>query len=222
MQPPEDQAPKPGSAQYYGQVSPADPLAGKDSSQFDFIMNQQPKPKDPLASFSNLSPIKIVAGVLILLILVLILGSIFGGGDPNSKRVVDLMAQTQEITRVTEAIQQDIKDDNTLALTATAESTLTSQQTQFGLYLADTKSKYNKKLLAARQDSATDSQMQTATQNNQLESAYAAYLKTSLENYRNSLAGVFKKTVSKTLKNLIDDAYTSVQTLLKSPQLEQT
>jgi len=64
--------------------------------------------------------------------------------------------------------------------------------------------------------------MQTATQNNQLESAYAAYLKTSLENYRNSLAGVFKKTESKTLKNLIDDAYTSVQTLLKSPQLEQT
>jgi hypothetical protein len=103
-------------------------------------------------------------------------------------------------------------------LSATTQATLDSQQNELGSYLSKTNVKYGQKELAVKTNPATDTQLETAAQNNSLDDAYAQYLKSSLSAYSISLSATYKSTDSASLKSALQAAYDSVQTLLNSPQ----
>jgi hypothetical protein len=191
-------------------------------TDFGFMMNQQQPPPSsgPAGKISSFGkPAKILVGLGALFAIVIVAALIFSSGSSgSSQQVLDLMAQNQEIVRVSAAQDQKFSDGNTKGLSATTQAALTSQQKELASYLSKTKVKYGQKELAAKTNPATDTQLETAAQNNSLDDAYAQYLKSSLSAYSVSLSKTYKSTDSTVLKTALQAAYDSVKTLLDSPQ----
>lgn len=193
--------------------------AASSPENFDFMLKQQPQQKKSFGLPSGLGkPAKFLIGAVGALIIAIVAALIFGGGDGNSKQVLDLMAQNQEIVRVSQAQDQKFSDENTKGLSATAQAVMSSQKFQLGDYLTKANIKYGEQQLATKMDTNTGKELQTAAQNNKLDEAFVSYLKTSLTAYMNSLNETSKATSSQALKSTLQSASESVQTLLKSPQ----
>ncbi len=190
-----------------------------DPTKFDFMLKEPPKPKRSFGLPANTGkPVKLLIAAVIILVLVFVFASFFRPKDNTSKLVLDLMAQTQEINRVSQVEDKLFDDVNTQNLAATTEAALQSQQVQLGTYLAKIKVKYKPKEIATHLNKNTDAQLLVADQNNILDSTYALYLKNALATYQSSIQALYKTTKSKTLKGILYSAYTSNLTLLKSPQ----
>lgn len=199
------------------------PAPSSNSSDFDFMLKQQPAQpnQSPAGKFSRLNrPAKLLVAALIGLIIAIVAAVILGGGSNNSQQVLGLMAQGEEIIRVSQAQDQKLRDENTKGLSATTQVALKSQKASFGDYLSKAGVKYGPKELAAKQDKNTDTQLETAAQNNRLDNAYVEYLQTSLSAYLDSLRSASQTAKSKTLKEALQSADNSVDTLLKSPQFK--
>ena len=219
-QPPGQPKP-PDTGEYYKQVSDDDPLADTDANtptKFDFMLKQQPKPQKSKFSLPSNKPVKILLIAGAVLVVAILMASIFGGGGNDSKKVIDLIAQSQEVIRISQLEDQQFKDANTKNLSATTQMTLESQQTAFAAYLKKNKVKYGPKDLAIRTNKTTDAQLQIADQNNNLEDAYALYLSNTLTTYQNSMNTLYKSTKSTSLKTALQSAFSSVGVLLRSPQ----
>lgn len=216
------QEPKPDAGGFYTQVSPADPMASQSTQQagkFDFMLNEQPKPKKSFGLPSGMGkPAKFAILGVGVLIIIFAMASIFGGGDSVSKQVVDLIAQDQEIIRVTKLQQRQLKDVNVLNLAATTEAIMTSQQADYSAYLRKIKVKYGTKDLALRRSKTIDAQLQTAEADNNLDNAYVLYLSAAMATYRKSMTATYKASNSVTLKNYLKSAFSSTDVFLKSPQ----
>ena len=200
------------------------PQTTPESSNADFgfmLKQQQPQTGKSSGRFSSLAkPAKLLFAAVAILVVVVVAALVLGSGSDSSKQVVDLMAQSQEIVRVSEAQDTKFSDANTKGLSATTQAVMNSQKFQLSDYLTKAGAKYDPQQLAAKMNSDTDTQLQTAAQNNNLDSAYNSYLKTSLTVYVNSLNTTFQITKSPTLKSTLQSAYESVQTLLNSPQFK--
>src|SRR5579871_1144790 len=99
-------------------------------SPYDFILKDPAKAKG--LSFGGNKIVLLIIGLLILIFAIIILGSVFNKkGVSNSTKIIDLMAQEQEIIRVSTEAQQNIKDPNNMALSSTVIISLTSQNAQY-------------------------------------------------------------------------------------------
>ena len=134
----------------------------------------------------------------------------------------DLSPETSALYRLrvtAEAQQFNLQDPGTAALAATVTATLSSQQAQLTNYLAQSHTKISKVQLAADMDKSVDSQLQSASQNNQLDDAYKAYLKQALAKYQADLEASYK-SVGPTGKSLLKEAFDSTATLLTNAPLK--
>lgn len=187
------------------------------NSNYDFIMNGGARPKKNwLPNLGLPRPVRFGVAAMIILIVILIIYGLAGGKNKNSSSLGDLMARAQEISRASALINQDSQDSNLQALATTVSTSLTSQEKQLNNYLTSAGQKINSKTLSADQNSATDSQFQTATQNNNLSSVYSSYLKDNLSLYKNELSEQYSKTSNQQLKSILSGAYDSTQTILGS------
>ena len=186
------------------------------------LNEQQPQAgKSAGGRFSSLGkPAKLLVLAIIVLTIVAVVAVIFGGSDSNSKQVLDLMTQNQEIIRFSKAQDSKFNDGNTKGLSATTQVVMNSQKFQLSDYLAKAKVKYDPKQLTASTSKQTDEQLQTAAQNNNLDAAYIDYLKSSLTAYLNSVNSAYRSTGSETLKGSLKSASESLQILLNSPQFK--
>ncbi|MBI2285317.1 hypothetical protein HYU82_00640 [Candidatus Saccharibacteria bacterium] len=190
-------------------------------ADFDFMLKQKPQQKKKFGLPTGLGkPAKLLIATVVALVIAITAALIFSGGDNSSKQVFDLMAQNQEIVRVSQLQDQKFTDEDTKGLSATTQAVMGSQKFQLGDYLSKVNIKYSEQQLATGMNSGTDTELQTAAQNNNLDDAYATYLKTSLMAYLNSLNSTYQATQSQTLKTTLKAAYESVQTLLNSPQFQ--
>jgi hypothetical protein len=73
--------------------------------------------------------------------------------------------------------------------------------------------------LAADIDKTTDTQLQSASQNNNLDATYMGYLKVNLAKYQADLQTAYKAAGPKG-KTILKNAFDSTATLLGSPQLK--
>jgi len=189
---------------------------------FDFMLKNNPQPKSGLSLPAMSKPVKIAALAIIAILLLIVISSTLsshkGGG---TKSVITAVAREQEILRVTQLVQtqQTLRDPGTAALAATVSSTLTSQQAQLLNYLATGHTKPSKAQLTADTDKTADAQLQSASQNNQLDDAYKNYLKQALTRYQIELQAAYK-VVGPNGKVLLKDAYASNNTLLSNAPLK--
>lgn len=187
---------------------------------YDFIYKDPPKPtKGGLLRLPNLPrPILLLVGAGVVLILAIIIALIASRGNSNSQGYIELMSRAQEIVRVSEVVKPLTKNTDTLSLISTAEITLSSEQSSLSSYLATNGTKVSAKNLALYLDKNSDTEIQTATQNNNLDSTYATYLKAQLNVYLGQLQSTHKITGKKG-KVILDNAISSTQALLNSQQL---
>lgn len=192
-----------------------------DPNDFDFMLKQQSEQKKRFGWLSKLNtPAKLLIAAATGLIIAIITAAILGGGQNSGDQVIGLMAQNQEIVRVSQAQEQKFKDQDTKDLSATTQAVMSSQKFQFGIYLGQAEVKYSPQQLSSKMDEKTDTDLQTAAQNNDLDQAYTAYLKNSLTTYLNSLSSLLQTTNSQSLKDALQSARDSIQTLLNSPQFK--
>jgi hypothetical protein len=189
---------------------------------FDFMLKDQPKPKRSL--MPNLSkPLKIGLAVTGGIILLIIISSLLSGRNNGaSQPIIGALARGQEILRVTALLQQpplQLRDPQTQALSATVSSSLSSDQQQLVSYLAKNHTKVNTVQLAADVNKSTDASLQSASQNNNLDSAYITYLKSNLGTYQTDIQTAYKSAGSNG-KALLQKSFDSVNTILSSPQLK--
>ncbi|MBX4197659.1 hypothetical protein KW801_03865 [Candidatus Saccharibacteria bacterium] len=190
--------------------------------KFDFMLKNNAQPKRGLGLPQLSKPIKIVAGAIVAVILLVIISSVLSGHKGGAtKQITAALARGQETLRVTQLTQQQLKlqDPATQALAATVYSSLSSDQQQLVAYLAKSHIKVSKLELATDGDKTTDTQLQTASQNNSLDSAYVTYLKDSLAKYQTDLQEAYK-AAGPNGQAILKSAYDSTKTLLDNPPLK--
>jgi len=188
---------------------------------FDFMLKNNSQPKRGLGLPAMSKPVKITAAVITGIVLLIIISSALSGHKGGgTQTVIAAIARGQEIVRVSQLIQpEQFQDPGTAALAATVSSTLSSQQAQLLIYLSQSHTKPSSLQLAADTDKSVDSQIQTAAQNNQLDSAYKNYLDQSLARYQSELEAAYK-SVGPRGQQILKDAFDSNKVLLASAPLK--
>lgn len=189
--------------------------------QYDFILkdNQQPKKGLGLPRLNLPKPVAIGLAVLMGLIVIVLASSLlFGNKGSKYQSLTDLANQEQEIIRVTALAQPQLSDPATQALAATTEASVSSDQAQIIKYLKAHKVKVDTKKLTKYLNKATDSQFQTASQNNTSDKVFIFYLKSNLASYKAKLSSSYQ-SVPASAKSILSSAYTNASTLLAEPPL---
>ena len=189
--------------------------------QFDFMLKNSPSPKRGfLPNIPKL--VKIIVIAVMGVMLIAIIASIFTGrSNVASQPIINSLVEGQEILRVTDLTSNrlPLQDPTVQALAATVSSTLSSDQSSLSDYLAKNKVKITKLELSAKTDKTVDTQLQSASQNNNLDSAYQSYLKDSLAKYALSLQAAYKVSGPKG-QELLKNAFSSTTIILTSPPLK--
>jgi hypothetical protein len=191
---------------------------------FDFMLkdNQGPKRRLPLPSLNLPKPIKIGLVVMAAIVVLIIISSLLSGRSTgNNQPVINALARDQEILRVTSLVQTQLhlQDPQTQAAAATAASMLTSEKIELVSYLAQIHTNVSAAQLNADIDKTTDSSLQTASQNNGLDTAYVAYLKDNLAKYQTDLQTAYT-SAGPNGKKLLNNAFNSNAALLNSSPLK--
>jgi hypothetical protein len=199
------------------------PSASNPNPNYDFIFNDKAVPKKSKLP-TGLNPIVLIAGALIvIMILVLILSAVLGSkGSLDKASLTDVIGKAQEINRISSAQQPNLKDPNVSGLAATAAVASDSDQATLSNYLTSHKVGIDKKKLAlyATNDKSIDNQLTAAQQSDTLDQAYSSYLKTALNSYAEAIKTAYAANQSINIKNILQQAYNSTETLLGSQVLK--
>lgn len=191
------------------------------SPDFDFMLKDQPKARRgvPLPNFSK--PVKIILAVLAAIILLIVISSVLSGRQAGKTQpFINVLARGQETLRVTSSAQQlQLQDPQTQALAATASSALASDKQQLTDYLAKNHNKISPNALGGDDDKTTDANLQTAAANNNLDSAYVAYMRDALTKYENDLKAAYD-SAGPNGKAILNSISVSTTILLNSPPLK--
>jgi hypothetical protein len=187
---------------------------------YNFILQDKPQPKKSLLPGAPKVLVYGAGAVIVILIFILFFGLLFGKKNTGSADMMEAIGRSQEISRVTEAQSQKLKDPTTLSVASTTQASMTSEQSEMSSWLAKRKIKAEPKKLAIYKNSATDDQMQQAAQNNNLDSAYRSYLQKALADYAATLSKAYRATSSPTAKTILKESFDSTQTLLSAPPLK--
>jgi hypothetical protein len=168
------------------------------------------------------SPIKlaliIIGGGAVIGILIIILSGILSP-KVNTKEILDVAAQAQEISRVSATVSDKSQDLNTANLASTTSTTLNSQEAELISYLKRNKKKTNPKNLAIYLSKQTDSEVETANQNNRLSEYYYSYLKKNLGQYEASIKTAYDTASGANLRSTLQDYSKSTKVILSAQQL---
>jgi hypothetical protein len=192
-------------------------------SQYDFFMKDGQKPsgsRGPKLPTGNLPRMLLLGGggIFVLALVVVIVSSISGKSGGKWQAYINLNYRAQEIVRVSNIVDGESKDKNTLDIIATTEAALSSQQNEISAYLANNGAKINPKLANPYQSTAIDNALTAAQQNNTLDSTYLKYLKEKLGLYDSEIKAAALGSGANGI-SLLKKEQASVQALLASPQL---
>jgi hypothetical protein len=189
--------------------------------KFDFMLKNNPQSGRSMGLPAMSKPVKITLAAVTGIVLLIIISSVLSGRNGSgSQSVIAAIARGQEIVRVTQLVQtEQLQDPGTVALATTIASTLSSQQAQLSAYLAQNHTKLSAAQLAADTNKSVDAQMQSASQNGQLDETYKNYLNQSLGRYQSDLDAAYK-VVGPRGKQILKDAYDSNKVLLANAPLK--
>jgi hypothetical protein len=161
--------------------------------QFDFMLknNQAAKRGLPLPNLPK--PVLIGLAIILVAFLVIIVDSVLSGRKGGSYQpIVNSLARSQEILRVTdEAKGLNLHDPATTDVAATVTTALSGDQAQLSSYLSRSHSKVTKLQLSADVDKSIDDQLKVAAQHNNLDQTYITYLQQNLVKYQRDLQAAY-------------------------------
>jgi hypothetical protein len=188
------------------------------SPEYDFMLKEN-KPTKRSLSMPNLpKPVLIGLAVVGGLILIIIISSVLSSSRKSSTQpFVNALARAQETLRVTQLVQHQLNppDPQTQTLAATVNSALSSDKQQLTSYLLKNKVKVSKTQLSADVDKSIDTSLQTASQNNGLDTAYINYVRNALTRYQSDLQTALSGT-GPNGKKLLSSSIESTRAIINS------
>lgn len=191
------------------------------NDQYDFFMNPgAPQKRSPLAGLPGSKPNKKTliifgaAAVVFLIIVMIVISALFKGGPSNAEQLIGVTQKQQELMRVSEIALKDARGNEAKNLAMTTLLSLQSDQATLVSALASQKVKVGGKQLNGGKNEKTDATLTDAKQNNRFDEAYLEYVQEELANYQKSLNGVYKNTVSKSLKETLKLQYQNASILI--------
>lgn len=193
------------------------------SPDYDFILKDNPGAGHKFTWSHVHGRTKITLLVIAAVIILIIIYSVLSGNKGSNWLPFEgAMARGNETLRVTKLVEQPplgLHDPQTQALAATADSVLTSDQQQISSYLSKNHVKVSAAQLATDIDKTTDASLQTAAQNNGLDSAYVTYLRNALTKYQTDLKNALPGA-GPNGKKLLSDSIESTRALLNSAPIK--
>lgn len=186
---------------------------------YGFIMDtQHQKVKKSLGDQNSLKTrIFVAAGAAFVLIFVFIIlnALVFNKKDPNSVLLINIAAEQQEITRVSELGVKGATDPATKNYVHTVKLSVMTQQQELSAYMSKNGIKALPADLAAKKDTTIDDRLTAATKSNRFNETFDETIKKSLVEYKTDLEKAYNNASSPTSKALLKKAYNSTAELLK-------
>lgn len=176
-----------------------------EKNQYDFILNPndgQPQKKSLPPKNLGKKQLALIAGggFVILLFIIVALSALFGGGPSNKEQLLGVVAQQNELIRVSDIALKEAKGAQARNLAMTTKLSLRSDQSSLTAALKAQKVKIGGKELGAAKNAKSDTLLTTAAQNNRFDEEYLSFIQEELVKYQKSIAEAYKTTTSKSLK----------------------
>jgi hypothetical protein len=203
----------------YGQQPPQQPMHPQ---AYEFIMQPgQPKRRGGFSFGGSSLPIKILAvlaGILVVVLVANAFRGVLGGGSANTAELISVAQDQQSIIHLTAQIteQNQLRNISVSAqnFTMTANLGLTSQQADLLTYMQQNHKKVKAKVLALKVDPALDTQLQTAASSGDLDAAYKEIMTAQLNGYKTALQQAYAKTPGPNGRKLLSQEFESANLLL--------
>jgi hypothetical protein len=187
--------------------------------QYDFITNPVKPPKKGLFSFgkgNRSGTLVIIAGGLVLLTLILLIGSLFFGGDSNKDVLLAVARKQSQVIATAERGAKDGGTAQTQALGLAIELSMTTQQQELVAQLSK-KDKVKEKEYASEVSADVTKQLETAERNGRFDEAFTAVIQQELEEYQTELKTANNSVQTKSTKIVLAESFEDAGLLLKIP-----
>lgn len=193
----------------------------QDQNPYDFIVNSDQNKRRFSAPQSIGTRIAIVAGgaAILLIIIIVIFSAIFGGSD-NNQQFLKVLQSQQEIARVTQLQEVATADQSVKNIANSTRLAVSSDQKQLTTTLASFGREFNQKDIALGQNPQTDEQLTAAKAAGNFDTTFLTVLTKHLQTYQSSLQQAYDATENETVRNQLQEDYTSSGLLMK--QIEST
>lgn len=204
--------------------SPPPPEQTPEQNPYDFIMNTGADQKKPgvfnLPSGNSTKQRMLIfgGGLFALIIIGVLLLSLLGGSGKSNSETLLSLAQTQtELIRVADLASKEptVRNEATRVLAANTSLSVTSTKNQVVSMITKSGKKVGAKQLALSLNTKTDSELKTATENNQYDEVVVGILTSGLKSYRNQLKTTYDSVSNQKDKQVLSEAYKGVGILLQ-------
>ncbi|CAN5416444.1 hypothetical protein BH10PAT3_BH10PAT3_0340 [soil metagenome] len=197
----------------------APPPAPQPNDPYHFILETQHKNKSSLRPSSNSLRSRLLVavggGAVLVFIIILATSIIGGGGKNNAQLLTGLVAEQQEIIRVSDIGIKSSADPDIQSFAETTKLSITTQQNKLITYLSSKNVALTPLMIAADADKTTDAAMDTAIKSNQFDAVFKDTLQKSLATYAVNLKKNYADASNPTSKTLLADSYNTIAVLLK-------
>lgn len=191
--------------------------------QYGFIMNpQKPAPKRrnllPDGGISSLSKKQLImfgaGGFILLAVLFTIALSVLNSGPSNKDHLLTVVAQQNELIRVSEIAVKEARGTQARNLAQTTRLSLRSDQASLTAALKAQKVKIGGKELGSAKDPKTDQLLEEATQNNRFDEVYLEFIQKALVDYQKNLNTAYQSSVNVRLKETMKIQYENASIII--------
>lgn len=192
-------------------------MSVEQKNPYDFIMNEPPKIKASKFGGASMSRRLLVVaggGVILIVLMVLVFGVILKGGDKGADALYQVAASQQDIVDLTTLGNSNIRDQQLLNLSTTANLVVSSHYSDIKTYISKSSfSKNSAAKITALRDEQYKKVLDEAKISGTYDESFQAILSNRLDLYRTQLQSAFAATSSQTLKNKLNAEYMQINDL---------
>lgn len=184
--------------------------------EFDFINNPIKPGKKSLFGGDRKSMLIIIGGGIGLLTVILLIGSLFFGGDPDRKVLIDVAQKQSEIISLASMGADDGGTNQTKSFGYSVQLSVTTDQ-QLLVAQMTKKGKVKPKEIAAVVSPKLASELEDAQLNGRFDEAFAVAMKQELTEYQQELKAANATVGSEKARELLTKDFDNATLLLSTP-----
>ncbi len=200
-------------------LSPQATIAGPDndsSNPYEFILNPEAQTKKSApGGDSNLKRgLMIISFLVVLTIIGWAVATLLMPKDTSGQQMIAVAQEQQELVRVASAVAKGTNSTEIESFATTVQMTVDTNRQATMQYLAKRDIKTDAKILALKQDSTTDKNLETARATNSFDRIATQTLKEQLAAYQTNLKKAYATTTGKNAQALLQASYDTASALI--------
>lgn len=182
--------------------------------EFIFAEKHQPKQSGLLGGSASKKIMVIVGGVLILAAIVALVVTLLTPKDTSFEKLTSLLQEQQEIVRVADLADASAKSIDLKNLAVNVSLSVGTNKISMQKYLSDRNIKITDVVLAAKQDTKTDTLFTSATSSNTFDHTAAQTIQSLLVTYRSNLNTAYQGVKGTNARKELISSYQTAEILI--------